>query len=210
MEGMMPKRAVGRRGWSWAWAVCAAASVWACSSGGSSEPGESAPGSDPSSASSDVTPADVAPGETRDVRGADGLVDYQLVETADGISMEAVTPTQVQTVSCPSRSCRGICDECAVRACAAAGELGEACERLARECNDTCTCDGAGLNNNCGFPVCALNRNLCYVDPNQPLSPPPDDPAPGPGDPSPISNPSGPSNAGTPAPNGSGAANPGG
>lgn len=202
----MPKRAVRRGVSRWAWAMCAAAAVWACGSDGSGS-GEGTPTGAPESE------ADVPAEEgTRDVRGADG-VSYRMVETAEGVVMEAVTDREVQTVSCPVRTCGGLCDECALRACQAAGELAEACERLVTDCNDSCTCDGSGFApGSCGLPVCATNRNLCYIAPGQdPLLPTPGDPEPRP-DPSPVSPADGsnPSNASTPAPNGAGAAQPAG
>ena len=205
----MPKRAVLRGVPSWAWSMCAAAAVWACGSGASGS-GESAP------ANARGSEVDVAEEGTRDVSGADG-VDYHMVDTADGVVMEAVSSSEVQTVSCPVRTCSGLCDECAMRACQAAGELAEACERLVSDCNDACTCEGSGFAaGSCGLPVCATNRNLCYIDPGlDPRLPAPGDPEPRP-DPSPISPSDGasnPSNAGTPADapsNGAGAAQPAG
>lgn len=194
----MPKRVVGRRVCSWAW-VMGAAALWACGSGasGESEPADTR-GSDD----------DVAPHATRDVSDADGVT-YQMVETAEGIVMEAVSSSDVQSVSCPIRTCGGLCDECAMRACQAAGELATACERLVRDCNDACTCDSSGFApGSCGLPVCATNRNLCYVAPeSDPRLLVPADPEP---DPSPITPSNGasrPSNAGAPADTGGAASN---
>lgn len=203
MEAVMPERGAGRGVRSWAWAVCAAA-VWACGSGASGS-GESEPAN---ASESDV---DGAPESTRDVRGADGVT-YQMVETADGVTMEAVTSSEVQSVSCPTRTCAGLCDECALRACQAAGELAAACERLVSDCNGACTCDVQGFGaGSCGLPVCATNRNLCYIEPGvDPRLPTPVDPEPDPSPVSPIDGASNPSNAGTPAPNGAGAAQPAG
>jgi hypothetical protein len=67
----------------------------------------------------------------------------------------------VTTFSCPTRSCAGLCDECAAQACRSAGELSGACQFLVTSCNDTCTCDAP--NANCGFPVCAVDSMICYV-----------------------------------------------
>ena len=192
----MAKRADGGRVRSWAVGLCCLASVsglGACSSGGGESNGaEPEPG-----------PAEQAP---RRVSGADGddEVQYQLVETADGMTVEAVTSSQVQSFSCPTRSCQGVCDECAARACQAAGELSAACEGLVRSCNESCSCGGPAFSAaNCGFPVCTTNRNLCYVGESEPSLEPPVDPD---VDPEPGSRPGG----GSSAPNGSGAATPAG
>jgi hypothetical protein len=102
---------------------------------------------------------------------------YRFVDTSEGMTVEATTEARVTTFSCPTRTCRGMCDECAVQACRAAGELSQACEFLATSCNDTCSCD---IGENCGFPVCALDRMICYVgDEAAPFSAnPPGDPNP--------------------------------
>jgi len=199
----MPKRAMGRGFPSWAWAMCAAAGLWACGASGGSDESEPA-----SARESDV---EAAPEATRDVSGADGVT-YRMVESADGVSMEAVTSSEVQTVSCPIRTCGGLCDECAMRACQAAGELAGACERLVSDCRDACTCDTSGFGaGSCGLPVCATNRNLCYIGPGvDPRLLDPVDPEPDPSPFAPSNGASTPSNAGTPAPNGSGAAQPAG
>jgi hypothetical protein len=165
---------------------------------GSDSPGSDSPGSDsPGSSSSepvngssveptqgsDVDPEGATP---RRVRGADGVeVQYQFVDTSSGMTIEAVSGDQVQTLSCPTRTCAGYCDECAARACEASGELAEACQRLVNDCSQSCTCNnsGAGQPSNCGFPVCATNRNLCYIgaaDPSGVDLPLPSDPAPDP------------------------------
>jgi hypothetical protein len=147
------------------------------------------------------------------VSGADGVT-YHMVETADGVSMEAVTSSEVQTVSCPVRTCGGLCDECAMRACQAAGELAAACERLVSDCRDACTCDSSGIGaGSCGLPVCATNRNLCYIGPGvdpRLLTPANPEPEPDPSPVSPTDGASSPSSAGTPAPSGAGAAQPAG
>jgi hypothetical protein len=183
----MPRSAVG-------WIFLAGWLV-ACSSGGGSDGGkEGSAAADPSREASDVDPA-------RDVRGADGVeVRYQFVDTPGGMTIEAVSDGEVQSLSCPTRTCAGYCDECAARACQAAGELAEACVRLVRDCSDSCTCaaiDGEGPGNSCGFPVCTTNRNLCYIgsgdpstsDPTLPPDPAPD-PAPDTDPTTPASRPS--------------------
>jgi hypothetical protein len=127
------------------------AGLWACSAGNEAAPDE--PSTTPASPSS----GDVAPGE-RDVAP---LARYRFVDTPEGMTVEASTDAQVTTFSCPTRTCAGMCDECAARACSAAGELSEACQFLVNSCNDDCRCESPG--GNCGFPVCAANRMICYV-----------------------------------------------
>jgi hypothetical protein len=154
-----------------------AAGLWAC--GGAGE----APAGEEDSTVSSTAPApssgDVAPGEG-DVAP---VARYRFVDTTDGMTVEATSDDQVTTFSCPTRTCGGMCDECAARACSAAGELSEACQFLVTSCNDTCRCESPG--GNCGFPVCAADRMICYVDdtstldlgPNGPTDPSPFGPA---------------------------------
>jgi hypothetical protein len=154
-----------------------AAGLGACSAGEEASPADE---SNPSS--SDVAPSsdEVAPAE-RDVAP---VARYRFVDTSDGMTVEASTDTQVSTFSCPTRTCAGLCDECAAQACRSAGELSGACEFLVASCNDSCTCESP--NGNCGFPVCALNSMICYVGddtsapgfgPNDPTDPSPFGPA---------------------------------
>jgi hypothetical protein len=126
----------------------------ACSAGDeASPPGESsAPSADAVPSSDEVTPAE------RDVTP---VARYRFVDTSDGMTVEATTDSQVSTFSCPTRSCAGLCDECAAQACRSSGELSGACQFLVTSCNDTCTCDSP--NGNCGFPVCAVDSMICYV-----------------------------------------------
>jgi hypothetical protein len=125
----------------------------ACSSGG----GESTPSADARFAGPEVIAPEGTPADSREVN-------YQFVGTADGMTVEAISGDQVQTLSCPTRTCAGLCDECAAAACRAVGELAAACERLTADCSRSCACSGVGSDGlNCGFPVCATNRNLCYI-----------------------------------------------
>lgn len=151
-----------------------AVGLWACGAGDEAAPRERA--ATPASPSSD----EVAPGE-RDVAP---LARYRFVDTSEGMTVEATTDEQVATFSCPTRTCGGMCDECAARACSAAGELAGACQFLVDSCNDTCRCESPG--GNCGFPVCAADRMICYVSdevsapelgPNGPTDPSPFGPA---------------------------------
>jgi hypothetical protein len=131
----------------------------ACSSGG----GESTPSADARFADPEVVAPEAIPPEGAPADS--GEVNYQFVGTADGMTVEAISGDQVQTLSCPTRTCAGLCDECAAAACRAVGELAAACERLTADCSRSCTCSGVGSDGlNCGFPVCATNRNLCYID----------------------------------------------
>jgi hypothetical protein len=145
----------------------------ACSSGSGGASEEAAPEAAP--------PVDVdAPAEG----AADAPGRYQFVETPGGMTVESIRADGVQTLTCPTRSCLGLCDECAAAACRAAGELEAVCSGLVRSCTEACNCDSGGQR--CGFPVCAYDRQLCYigddvpeselpgVDPNDPLP----DPAP--------------------------------
>lgn len=121
------------------------AGLWACGAGGDAEPAEGS-GAEPGE-------REVAP-EAR----------YQFVPTPEGMVIEAVSEGAVQSFSCPTRTCAGLCDECAARACEAAGELGEACAALVSNCNETCRCGGPEQDvPSCGFPVCAVDRMICYV-----------------------------------------------
>jgi hypothetical protein len=153
----------------------------ACGSAGGAAPPDGEAGSndraaEPSSEATDTTIPDPA-------------VRYQFVGTPEGMTVEAVSGTEVQTFSCPTRSCAGFCDECAARACAASGELAGICAQLVRDCSDTCSCNRQpeGIAS-CGFPVCALNRNLCYIEnsaePSTPDAPSGPQPDPNPLDPS--------------------------
>jgi hypothetical protein len=168
----------------------------ACGSGsGGPEARNRDSAADPGGESPDVAPA-------RDVRGADGIeVQYQFVDTPGGMTIEAVSDSQVQSLSCPTRTCAGYCDECAARACQAAGELAAACAQLVSDCSDSCSCasnGGEGQPQSCGFPVCATNRNLCYIGNDDPskLDPTPfPEPAPDPDPTTPASRPSSASSA---------------
>jgi hypothetical protein len=169
----------------------------ACGSdaGGEGAPAEGAPAQEPSTV--DVAPAAGAPVSSSR---------YQFVETPEGMTVEAFGSSSVQTLSCGVRSCLGLCDECALAACRAAGDLESVCAALVASCSETCNCDSGGPN--CGFPVCAFDRQLCYIGEGFAGASPGDGPAgdgpsgPNP-DPSPevdpASNPSG-SGASQPAP----------
>ncbi|HTV20707.1 MAG TPA: hypothetical protein VMG12_18615 [Polyangiaceae bacterium] len=136
-------------------------------------------------APSDAAPASPAPGSAapggRDVTP---VARYQFVSTPEGMAVEAVSERQVQTFSCPSRTCAGLCDECAARACRAAGELSGACRLVVSSCNDSCSCPGGTEGSgSCGFPVCSVDRMVCLVgDATDGLGGGPS----APGDPSPI------------------------
>lgn len=143
----MARRAVG--------GLMALLGLWACGSGDGSD-----------SDAAREAGATSAPGEAASEQDVAPVARYQFVSTPDGMAVEALTDTQVQTFSCPTRTCAGLCDECAARACRSAGELGGACDLLVASCNDSCNCQG-GLENgsaSCGFPVCTVDRMLCYVD----------------------------------------------
>jgi hypothetical protein len=162
----------------------------ACSSGGGTAQPDSEAGSN-----GEIEPSSEA--NATDTVAPDPAVRYQFVGTPEGMTVEAVSATEVQTFSCPTRSCAGFCDECAARACAASGELSGVCAQLVRDCSDTCSCNQEpGAISSCGFPVCALNRNLCYIGESDQLSVPGPQP-----DPSPLNPASRPSNpAGSDAP----------
>jgi hypothetical protein len=183
----MSRQAIG-------WVVLVGLSVACGSSGGTAQP-DTEPGSNNGEIepSTEANAADPAP---------DPAVRYQFVGTPEGMTVEAVSGTEVQTFSCPTRSCAGFCDECAARACAASGELAGACAQLVRDCSDTCSCNGEqGGISSCGFPVCALNRNLCYIGDSGSLSVPGPQPDPNPLDPaSRPSNPAGSDAPGSDAP----------
>jgi hypothetical protein len=189
----MKKRVVSRRvGWAGRSLLAAgvlAAGVLACSSGG----GESAPATEaPEVVDREIDP-DSAPPDTREVN-------YQFVDTPDGMTVEAISGDQVQSLSCPTRTCAGLCDECAAAACRAVGELAAACDRLTADCSSSCTCSGVGSDgpSSCGFPVCATNRNLCYVGNDEGSTPGlPSGPAPDPAPESPTTRPSGAPEAGS-------------
>jgi hypothetical protein len=144
----------------------------ACSAGE-----EASPVDEPSPSADAVPPADEVTPEERDVAP---VARYRFVDTSDGMTVEAATDTQVTTFSCPTRTCAGLCDECAARACLSAGELSGACQFLVTSCNDTCTCESP--NGNCGLPVCASDSKICYVADEASLSRGPSDPT----DPSPF------------------------
>jgi hypothetical protein len=139
----MAKRALG-------WCLVAAG-LWACGAGS-----EGAPPSD-SSADEASNSDGVAPAE-RDVAP---VARFQFVDTADGMAVEVASETEVTTFMCPTRTCAGLCDECAAQACRLVGELSEACQFLTTSCNQECNCQSGGAN--CGFPVCAFDRMICYV-----------------------------------------------
>jgi hypothetical protein len=103
------------------------------------------------------------------------------MDTADGMAIEAASAERSTLFLCPQRSCNGMCDECAAEACRASGESAEACQFLVSSCADTCNCTSGGPG--CGFPVCALDRMICYVgdETSAPGSSPSE-----PGDPSPF------------------------
>lgn len=103
---------------------------------------------------------------------------YQFVETPDGMVVETIGAGSVLAVSCPVRSCRGLCDECAAAACRAAGGLEAACAALSSSCLEACDC-GSGARG-CGFPVCAYDRQVCYLAPEGPGYLGPEGPAPDP------------------------------
>jgi hypothetical protein len=133
----------------------------------------------------------------RDVSGADGYEpQYRIVETDQGMAVEAVSADQVQTISCSARSCPGLCDECALAACQAAGGEAPVCGALAAQCSDSCSCGSFG-GDRCGFPACTENPRICYIESGDPAAPAPGDPEPAPApidpapapDPSPASNP---------------------
>jgi hypothetical protein len=148
-----------------------AAGLSACSAGsGGDEPSAAV---EPSS----TAPVDeVAPSE-RDVAP---VARYQFVDTTEGMAVESVSDTQVTTFICPTRSCTGLCDECAAEACRLSGELAEACQFLRTSCLDSCVCNSP--QGNCGFPVCSFDSMICYVgDDTAPQLSPSD-----PGDPNPF------------------------
>lgn len=161
--------------------------VFGCSSGGGAEPSTRE-----RDANEPVPAADEAPETVR----------YQFVETPGGMAVEAVSESEVLTFSCPTRTCAGLCDECAAAACRASEAFGAACEALVAQCNEGCNCgapDGPGFG--CGFPVCVYDARICYVgddeSPLDPSEPPraPGDPAPDPGSAAPAGRPSDPSGA---------------
>jgi len=164
------------RAWGW-WAV--SLGLWACGAGDEA-PSESAPASAPGDQATPLE-SDVAP-----------VSRYQFVSTPDGMAVEAVSEDQVQTFSCRTNTCASLCDECAARACQAAGSRSDTCASVVSNCNDSCSCQGrAGSTPGCGFPVCALDRMICYVgdeadeprlDPSAPIGPSPVEPAGRPGE----------------------------
>lgn len=173
------------RCWAWCWALGGlwAAGSWACSGGAAEAPeGEAWPRA-----------VDGAAAEPE----SGGGVRYQLVETPQGVSMEALTATAVHTFSCP-RTCSGLCDECAASACQAAGELLEVCTRLVRDCTTACTCDTPASAFGCGFPVCTTDRYLCYVKDDERSLPAPAGPDPDPHPLTPFEGAARPANAGSP------------
>jgi hypothetical protein len=149
-----------------------------------------------------AAPGEAEPSEVEPTEGAPALSGrYQFVETPEGMAVETFRAGSVQTVSCPVRSCAGLCDECAAAACRAAGELEAACNALVSSCAETCNCGSGGLG--CGFPVCAFDRQICYLE-GEGLSAAvpggrPGDPGPDPAPLDPASSPSG-SGASQPAP----------
>lgn len=123
--------------------------LWACGAGGDAPP--AAPeASEPGSNEAAPPEADVA-----------SVARYRFVDTEEGMTVEAVSETQVLTFSCPQRSCGSMCSDCALQACRQSGELEAVCDGLLERCVDTCDCNGAP---SCGFPVCAFDRMICYVD----------------------------------------------
>jgi hypothetical protein len=176
--------------------VALAGLLSACSSGGEDAAGDGA----------SVQPGQPTPGQAPavdvDAESAPAPFGrYQFVDTPEGMTVEALRADGVLTLSCPARSCAGLCDECAAAACRAAGDLEAACALLAASCSERCNCESGGPG--CGFPVCAYDRQLCYIGDGEPLEaavPGTSPGAPGP-DPSPeaASRPAG-SGASTPAP----------
>jgi hypothetical protein len=180
----------------------------ACGSGEGSSQTESEASAEPTR----VEPASVPEANVPEASVPDA-VRYQFVGTAEGMTVEAVSKAEVQTFSCPTPTCAGLCDECAARACEASGELAGACAALVRNCTDTCTCNqgpGSGIGS-CGFPVCAQNRNLCYYDGADEVLPGgvPGGPGPRP-DPDPRIRPSSDPSSSTPSSAGANAAQPAG
>jgi hypothetical protein len=175
------------------WAAVVMAGSLACGSGSGSAPGSEAEGE-----------GDTPGASSRRVSGADGdEAQYRIVETPEGMAVEAVSADQVQTISCPARTCPGLCDECAQAACRASGGEASACGALAAQCTNSCACGSFG-GDRCGFPVCAENPRICYIEASAPASAPG---TPIPGDPEPAPDPF--ASGGSPAsPSGSGAARP--
>jgi hypothetical protein len=182
-----------------------AVGLWACGAGnddaGNERDGSAEPGANGAVAPSDTPAAevDVAPEGAAATR-------YQFVETPGGMTVEAIRADGVQTTSCPTRTCAGMCDECALAACRAAGELEGVCGALLATCESSCTCQSGSGAFACGFPVCSQNRWVCYLGDGQlpaeiPGDPAGPDPTPEPfaGQPSSASGPSG-SGASTPTP----------
>jgi hypothetical protein len=174
------KRAVGV---SSLWAAVLASGLCACGSGAT--PKAEGEGSD--------APVDRASEGGRHVSGADGdEAQYRIVETGDGMAVEAVSADQVQTISCSDRSCPGLCDECALAACQASGGDASVCGALAAQCASSCSCGSFG-GDRCGFPACTENPRICYIAASDPPSPLPAGPEPEPApitpDPAPQTNP---------------------
>ncbi len=149
--------------------------VWlaACSSGGEGSSG----------ADDGPSPAD-APESTEAGREPVDL-DVQFVNTPGGMTVETISEREVQTFSCATSSCAGMCDECAAAACRDSGGLAGACRDLVALCKNTCTCAGGGgdTGRDCGLPVCGVDLggiNVCMVsnDPADPASTPVPDAAP--------------------------------
>ena len=146
------------------WGLGLALALGACSGGDDTA----------TSGASGAAPADPAALGEREVLPE---AQYQFVPTPDGMVLEAVSEEGVQSFSCPTRNCAGLCDECAARACRAAGELGEACAALVTSCNTSCRCGGEQSGaGSCGFPVCAADRMICYVGDEEPPAFGPDAP----------------------------------
>jgi hypothetical protein len=95
-------------------------------------------------------------------------LDVRFVETPGGMTVEAISEREVQTFSCATRSCAGLCDECAAGACRDSGGLAGACRDLVAQCKNTCTCAGGGSDTgrDCGLPVCGTSLggiNVCMI-----------------------------------------------
>jgi hypothetical protein len=150
-----------------------AAGLWACGAG---DPADANPGNGEASPTDGQPSDEVVPAE-RDVAP---VARFRFIDTAEGMAVEAASEERSMLFLCPQRSCNGMCDECAAEACRASGESAEACQFLVSSCADTCNC--ASGEPGCGFPVCAFDRMICYVEdetlaPNDPGDPNPFDSA---------------------------------
>jgi hypothetical protein len=139
-------------------AILALSGLLSCSSASEGEGGSG----EGSNQSAPIQPGQGAPAvDIRADAAPAPLGRYQFVDTPDGMTVEVIRADAVSTLSCPVRSCAGLCDECAAAACRSAGELEVACTALVASCSESCNCGSGGLG--CGFPVCAYDRQLCYI-----------------------------------------------